>query len=231
MNRFYFFLEWWYVCYHFLWCLFSLAIQKIRWNILFVSEMLFSFSSRFSCAYIQLRSPISVLLKHHYLVTLLSSLRFYSFSVKEKKILRGKKVICLWQRPLSLHALVSKITCIAKDWLCTFSLLNSWSFKGRTLKMLLWVNVLCNLICNSLTKLNHCYHIRNTHFKVVHRITDLFFKIYSLLRKYVYSIFLFFPPFRSLILGPDFQLSTQDSINISVNCSWSTPLQMKPGSV
>lgn len=143
-------------------------------------ETLFSFSWRFFCAYIQLRSPISILLKDHYLVILLSSLHCYSFSVKEKKILREKEshLSLPKLRPLSLHALVSKIT-LAKDWL-SISLLNNWSFKARTLKVLFWVNVLCNFICNSLTKTNHCYHMKNTPFKIVHRITDLFFKIYSL---------------------------------------------------
>lgn len=193
--------------------------------------MLFSFSSRFSCAYIQLSSQISVLLKDHYLVILLSSLHCYSSSVKEeKKILREKKSDLPKLRPLSLHALVSKIVCISKDWLSIFSVLNSWSFKARDVKMLLQVNVLCNFTYNSPTKLNHRCHIKNTHFKVIPRITDLFFEFYFLLRKHV-SLFLFFPPFRSLILGPDFQLSTQDSINISVSCRGLTPLQMNPRSV
>lgn len=153
------------------------------------------------------------------------------FSKGEKNTKRKKTHLSLPKlRPLSLHALVSKIACIAKDWLSIFSLLNSWSFKARNLKMLLQINVVCNFVYSSLAKLNHCYLIKDTHFKVVHRITDLFFKMYFLFRKRV-PLFLFFPPFRSLILGPDFQLSTQDSINISVNCSCSTPLQMKLRSV
>lgn len=185
--------------------------------------MLFSFSSRFSCVYIQLRSPLSVLL-NHYLVILLS-LYCCSFSLKEKKILRGKKCnLCLPKlRLLSLHVLVSKTACIAEDWLSIFSLLHSWSFKAGILEMLLQINVLYIFVYNSLTKLNHCYLIKNMHFEVVHRITDFFFKIYLLLSKSV-PLLLFFPPFRSLILGPDFQLSTQDSINISVSCSCSTLL-------
>lgn len=85
------------------------------------------------------------------------------FFWKGEKILRKrKKVIYLYQSsgPLSLHALVSKITCIAKHWLSIPSLLNTWSFKAGNLKMLLQVNVLCNFIYNSLTKLNHFYHIK-----------------------------------------------------------------------
>lgn len=104
------------------------------------------------------------------------------FFCKGEKILRERENGLPKLRPLSLHALVSKITCVAKDWLPIFCGLNSWSFTARNLKMLLQVYVLGNFIYNSLTRVNHHYHIKNTHFKVIHRITDLFFKIYFLLR-------------------------------------------------
>lgn len=72
--------------------------------------------------------------------------------------------------------------------------------------MLNWT--LCCLVKNMLGYSTKCcsYCFRN--FKVLRRITDLFFGMYFLYRKHVFSLFLFFPfPFKSLILGPDFQRS------------------------
>lgn len=143
----------------------------------------------------------------------------YSFSVKQK----GEKKKPKAQpklRPLSPQALVSKMAQIAKQSYIFSSLLNSRSSKSRNLKLLLEINALCNFVCNSLSKLNSvlrylvknmlgystkCCNFRN--FEVLRRITDLFFKMYLLCRKHLLLLLFLFFPFKSLILGPDFQKS------------------------
>lgn len=67
---------------------------------------------------------------------------------------------------------------------------------------------LCCFVKNILGYSTKCCSFCFRNFKVLCRITVLFFRMYFLHRKHAFSLFLFFPlPFKSLILGLDFQRS------------------------
>lgn len=102
------------------------------------------------------------------------------------------------------------------------------------LSVILMLNsTLCCLVKNILGYSTKCcsYCFRN--FKVLRRITDLFFGMYFLYRKMYFLCSFFSIPIQKSNFRARFpeELSSQDSTDVNVSCSCSAPLQMRLESI
>lgn len=140
-------------------------------------------------------------------------------SKEEKKNLKKQSMSAKPQATVTPG--VSQQNSLYSKWLLSIfsSLHNSRSLRSRNLKLLLQISVLCNVVYNSLAKLNHllCYLVKNMVDVTVQNVaisgtSKLYVEsqicslkcTFSKESMFLYSLFF---PFKSLILGPDFQLS------------------------